>query len=326
MELTVQNLYDALLSQEIDQKILEYDESAKRLPFNTTDYHSIIFTLLNEFYPEFKIKPFNVDDQRPLVGGLTYLNEKCQKKICCNITKLQFNSFYPNIIIKLLEIGKDYSYEPVDHSDIDPFFEETWENKIIDGLVCNIPEFGELYKFIVENKKEMKKFEDKFIDNLLKVIINYTYGVFANKYSKIRVREVENITNVGRDIINIFITSYPNNVISADTDEINFLDFDSIKEDVEKKLKELEYPYEYEEYLYGVFVEKKSFILSNDKDMKIRGLRKISKLEPPKGSLYPRGALAGIEIVDHIDLTGEFAPIPNIRERYLPNPRIFITE
>lgn len=264
MELTIDNLYAFLKSTNIKEEELESLNS---------EFNRIIKSLLDEFFPNWKA--LNITRTSPITqGGRCYIDSRCEEKIFNNITVLNFYNLYPNIIIKLSEECE----EIMDHSESDPFGEESWDVKT-DGLYWNVPEFFKLYKFIFESREELKAFGDSIINELVKILINHTYGSLASRYSTFYAFGAENISALGRNIMDIFINGYPNNVIYTDTDQVFFLNFDEIKEKVEKDLEKIGFEYDFRKINTLVLLKKKKYIESEDYNLKTKGMKKILKLQ-----------------------------------------------
>ena len=237
----------------------------------------IFFYLLDNFYPNYRLNEnFNFEYQNYMSDARNYSHSRCLKSHMRNVTELSFKSLYPNIIVKLSEYNAEKSDK---HKDIDPYGEENWgdvENKIRWSII----EFPSLFKFILESRDYIKSRENKLIDNITRGILNYAYGMtMSARYNKIKANGMELVTAKGREIDDFFINKYPNNLVFVNVDVLYFINYDEIKDSVEKDLKELDYPYSYENYLHFILIEDRKYVASNDPDLKVCGLRKIDKLD-----------------------------------------------
>lgn len=282
MELTKENLYSLLDSTEYTLEKIKNASVSTAITaekFNTKDYNELIKNLLDSFFPGQETKmDFHVRDRSlPLYGGLCH--SEYNSKIFKDVTKITFHHFYPHITIKLSE-GEYIN----NHKDIDPFNEENWEDDVTlfgKKITWSIKEFPLLYKFLLESYSYINSLENERVKTLLRVVINMTFGIMANKYQigYISCDGYENVTITGRMILQNFLNKFPNHVFYLDTDEMYFSAFDEIKEEVIEILKEIDITYEIQNIPYMFLLRKKQFITWQDENFKTRGFSKTDIIE-----------------------------------------------
>jgi len=216
-------------------------------PNNLKIYHTIIKSLLDNFFDYQQVKDFHIREKNNFDSGVILLNKKMTNVWMKDITEVQFIHLYPNIIIKL------------------------WEQEL---LKFNIKEFGVLFKFLVENKESIK---DKLMGNnksLLNFIINYTYSAGTNNNSIIKVDGLNLVIPYYKDVLIDLFDNYPNNLIYIDTDVIYFDFLDKVI--LNKYILPLQLPYKIE-YHPGIFImKKKSYILETKDGVIPRGVEKFN--------------------------------------------------
>lgn len=275
MELTRENLYAFFKSTIEEDGELETTKNIQ-IRDQIKIFDKLVIRLLNQFYPDYKTNS-NISDKRIYFqGGRVFINPQCKSAMFNNVTELFFVDFYPNIIIKLtdtIEDGKDI----IDRSFLDPFGEEDWSEDSA-SIIWNIPDYFKIFKFIVENKEDMKSFGDTLVDTFIRVLINWTYGSIVGSNRLLKINNPGIISKAGVDILDIFIENYPNNVIYADTQEIFFINYEEIKDEINLQLEKIGFKYEIRNINTVVLLDRKKYIESDDLNLKTRGIRKIIKL------------------------------------------------
>jgi len=278
MELTVENVYRVLESTEytaeqLNNRSLVRDDPNK---FKASDYRKVITLLLDTFFSGYTIKEMEFYPE-PGLGGMCNLNERAKNKLFKDATEISFVNFYAHIITKLNRYVNK-------HSDIDPYDEEEWEEDegdfFNDEIVWNIDEFPTLFKFLLDNKKEIKKisFEknDQKVYYLVKIILNFTFGTVHNPHSFLKCTNRDSIADSGRKIMKYFLDKYPHHIIYIDTDTIWFSAYDEIKDEVDEKLKDVDMDYDTENHSYFFISEKKHYlIIDNPENIKSIGTKPI---------------------------------------------------
>lgn len=273
MEQTLENLYEKL-------KHISYKGDTFVDKVSLKFWEESFKFLLNEFYNGYQINDVNIVDIHLHPGSVCHLDSILENKIFENVTELEFKSFYPNIISKLSNLQTNKTSK-----ENDPYNEENWDEDGIfsEKLIWNINEFPKLFDFLLKNKENIKKYKDEKVNNLLNILINYTYGAINNRYSNfIKCNEQSAITSTGRKILTSLISSYPNHIIYADTDTIYFSAFDEIENDVLDELKDIDIPYEIKNHLYLFPIRKRNYIIINNNDVIFRGCKTIKNLREYK--------------------------------------------
>jgi hypothetical protein len=194
------------------------------------------------------------------------------------VTKFTFKHFYAHIISKLLSVERsDYFNE------IDPYGEEDWADPSLGEffnkkLDINIKEFPILFKFILDNFETIKNSDNEKILSLTRLLLNYTYGTLVANNSFIKSLNPNIISEIGRNIMNSFITQFKDNILYVDTDMMIFINYKDIENDIKEKLKDINILYDIKHYLYFLPIEKKRYILSEN-EIEKSGLYVIENLK-----------------------------------------------
>ena len=222
------------------------------------DINNVFLNFIDYFFDSYQINDLEISDNRSY--GTTLINDKLRNYWHTNISKISFNSLYPNIIVKLYENGK---------------------------LKFNIDEFAIIYSFMVKNINIIKNHKNiTDVSKLLfKFLINYTYGALSNpKFSNFYVDKHRLICEYIHHPLVTFKNDYIDNIIYVDTDVI-YLDF--LTKEIKKQFDWLELPYEIEYGINGFFLEKKKFIIDKNNSCKVRGIQEYkSKYKLQKSRLY----------------------------------------
>ena len=227
-ELNIDNVIDILNSE--SNPIYDFLISNGH---NVFIYNKVIKIFLDYFFDDEYSVDSTIHNEEKLFGATVLLNENMIEYYMQDITRLQFISMYPNIMIKLWEDGK---------------------------LNFNINEFPIIFRFLVQNCNVIKNNSKLEMQGyrLLKFLINYTFRATMIKNSIIQVDNINKVIKYYRDnLVNLF-NDYPKNVIYIDTDIIyfDFLD-NSI---LNKYIKPLGIPYEINNDFDGLFSKKKKYL------------------------------------------------------------------
>ena len=214
--------------------------------FKLSDYNKFAKKLLDYFFTDYVTIKMSYDGPE-YFGAPILLNERIKLKWLENFSSIEFNSLYPNIIVKLWEKGE---------------------------LKFNIYEFGIIFKFIVQNYKTIKK-NPNLTDVsrlLIKYFINFTFGATVNRFdtSFIYLNSHDKIVSYTKETFEHLMEQNTNNIFYIDTDTI-YLDY--ITPEVLSNVKSLGVPYSIETNLNGMFLEKKRYQIQKNGDLKIRGLQ-----------------------------------------------------
>lgn len=180
-------------------------------------------------------------------SGICLLNEKnTRNKWLQDISLIEFNSMYPNIIVKLWR-----------------------ENKIH----FTIYEFGIIYEFILKNYKKI--IHNSNINDssklAIKTLLNYLYGASASIYPLfIKVSNIHLVSNYAKSNFNLLFEEQKDNVFYIDTDTI-YLDLIT-PYILDKYIKPLGIPYDIEYNFDAMFNDKKRYIIDKNKSVKLHGI------------------------------------------------------
>lgn len=226
--------------------------------FSIKDFNNVFLSFIDYFFDSYQINDLEISNNRSY--GTTLINDKLRNYWHTNICKISFDLLYPNIIVKLYENGK---------------------------LKFNIDEFAIIYSFMVKNINIIKNHKNiTDISKLLfKFLINYTYGALSNpKFSNFYVDKHRLICEYINHPLVTFKNDYIDNIIYVDTDEV-YLDF--LTKEIKEQFDWLELPYEIEYGINGFFLQKKKFIIDNNNNCKVRGIREYkSKYKSQKDRPY----------------------------------------
>jgi len=265
MELTINNIQSFLQQYSIIDD-LNFSNGQK------FDFNEMVTNILNEFYPEWKYK--NIYKKDIVEEFSLFMHPKCRETIIENVVEISFVNFYAQIMLNLTSIEEDN----IDYSNVDPYGEEDWDDD--DKIYWNIPEYFTIFKFLVENKTAIKLIGDYKSNKLLDVIINITYSCARNTINSyiIQIKNGDKISKFAKNIVDGFIIKYPDNVFYTDTDQIFFIDFNSIENEVLLHLKEIGFKYEVKKINTLVMFNRKKYIQTNDINLYTRGFKKLTTL------------------------------------------------
>lgn len=127
-----------------------------------------------------------------------YLNSKYTEKVCQNIKSLTFSSFYPILLIKLID------------------------NHII---TLDNEKYYIVFKYLYTNKSQFKNTNNYFI---VKIFINYFYGILSSdKITKLNSKNFENFDIYQFIIYDEIKNKLKNDLIYLDTDTFYYFgDYD----------------------------------------------------------------------------------------------------
>ena len=247
-ELTVDNIINLLNEQNytINQLTSTFVQDPYR--FRLKDFINITMIMVNYFFENYTNIKIEIPNSDRLLGSYIAINERMKLKWLKDISYIEFNSLYPNIIIKLWK-----------------------ENK----LKFSIYEFGLIYTFLVENKNLILKNPNIKEESklLLRVIINYLYGASNNLSitNKVVIDNLELVTLYTKETFQQLFENNKDNVAYLDTDQI-FLDYVS-PEIINNYIKPLGLPYIIKHNIDCMFIEKKRYIMDEFGTLKVRGIQ-----------------------------------------------------
>lgn len=244
--LTIDNIV-YLLNQEnytVEQLMSTIQDDPKR--FRLGDYNKLVKKLLDYFFIDYDTSKSFVTDYG-FMGASVLINEKIKYKWLENFSYIEFESLYPNIMAKLWREGK---------------------------ANFNIYEFGVLFNFMVQNRKNIKSNPNlsETSRSLFNLFINYTYGAGLNQYSRsiVSFDSVDKVPMYTKEIFEQIMEKNQHNVFYIDVDEI-YLDF--VSSEILSDIKSLGLPFTIENNLNGMFMEKKRYIIQKNNTVRPRGLR-----------------------------------------------------
>ncbi len=196
-----------------------------------------VYEILNY---DFKLKSRNFTTNES-IGGKVWLNEKYTLLPISNITILTFESVYPNLISKICN--------------------------------TNLENFNIVFSKLLELYSTNK-------DTSLKEYINSTYGCLQNKQSIIYSNNIHLVPKKMTSLFNEILKEFESNIIYVDTDQIFFRNFEEIEHIFEStmiRLNKYELPYFYEKSKFGLFKSKKSYIIEENSNIRIKGMNHYNK-------------------------------------------------
>ena len=268
-EINVDNVVEFLNSYDYtDSQLTASWNNPKR--FRLRDYERVTEDMVNHFfdtYTKVDLEKYPVSEYNPkfilLHNSPSLICDRVIDKLVKDISKIEFTSFYPNIILKLYEMGE---------------------------VKFNVEEYHELYKFMVDNQQEIEKHKDsvKVTKSLLRTIKNMLYlasGQIDNDV--IKIDRVDKVIGYYSDVY-LKLFSENINIVHIDVDDIYYQKMNDDK--IEESIKELDLPYTITDDLSGYFFAKKKYIIDDGHGLTCRGvnikdtgrLRKNSKQEKIK--------------------------------------------
>ena len=231
--------------------------------------------MLADFYDGYTINevPYQKLDY---YGTMIYLNENKREKLLKDISRFSFNSLYPHIIIKLYKEG---------------------------NLKVSIPEFMELYEFIVINHILIISHKDCSDTSryLLRFMINYLYGLANNPYniSDLKIFGIEKVSSYTDDIFKELIANEPN-VIYIDCDSVYYENKSG--NIVEESLKKLDIPWEIRYDINGYFIQKKKYIYEENGEVKLKGINlKTKKTRKPEHIIKIEEVIEKLKLITRLN-------------------------
>ena len=189
---------------------------------------------------DFKLKPTEIVS-KDFYGGKVWLNEDYVNSSISNLEVITFNLVYPKLITKIVE--------------------------------TNLENFNEVYSKLIEIY-----YSDK--DVKLKEYINMTYGCLQNPKCMIYSKNIHLVPNRLNKILSDILSEFKGHIIYIDTDQIFFRNFDEIRERFEKyfnKINKYDLTYFYEKSKFGLFISKKQYIIEENGNIKIKGMKHFNK-------------------------------------------------
>lgn len=219
--------------------------------YKTTEVNNLLKGLLDYFYDDYESKDIEIPKYK-ITGTFIQLNNKIREKMLNNVSRIDFISLYPYVLLKLLKEGK---------------------------LKINIEEFVPIYDFILTNRFIIQQHpllrEDGF--RMLKYIINVTIGILLGagyKFNKnlTSFLYVDNIKLVTKYTLNTF------GKLMEDKDNIYYIDTDviylkSVTDEVIKEIDKLGVPYEIKNDIIVVFYKIKRYISLINGEISTKGLQ-----------------------------------------------------
>lgn len=206
----------------------------------TTTLRKLEFPHLSRDRPSYRLST----DYVP--GTLVEFNADYKELLLKPVSSLSFSSLYPRIIVALAE-----------------------------QLQSNDKDVR-ILKFLIENRGELKQMIGKIPYALLKIWLNYYYGVKCKDANTLVNHE--NVKSAARYLLERVVSHLGRNMVYADTDEIYFTG--NLSKQTLTFLDYAGFPYEIQEHKAGIFFSKKKFILIEGEST-IRGFRStFSDIKP----------------------------------------------
>lgn len=188
----------------------------------------------------FKLKSPEVIS-KDFYGGKVWLNEDYVNSSISNLEVITFNSVYPKLITKIVE--------------------------------TNLENFNEVYSKLIE-----LYYLDKTIG--LKKYINMAYGCLGNPECMIYSKNIHLVPNRLNKLLSDILSEFKGHIIYIDIDQIFFRNFDEIRERFEKcfnNINKYELTYFSEKSKFGLFISKKHYIIEENGNIKIKGMKHFNK-------------------------------------------------
>lgn len=197
---------------------------------------------------DFKLKPTEIVS-KDFYGGKVWLNEDYVNSSISNLEVITFNLVYPKLIAKIVE--------------------------------TNLVYFNEVYSKLIDIY-----YSDK--DVKLKEYINMTYGCLQNPKCMIYSKNIHLVPNRLNKMLSDILSEFKGHIIYIDTDQIFFRNFDEIRERFEKyfnNINKYELAYFSEKSKFGLFISKKHYIIEENDNIKIKGMKHFNKDGVSRGGL-----------------------------------------
>ena len=152
-------------------------------------------------------------------------------------------------------------------------FESVYPNLISKICNTNLENFNIVFSKLLELYSTNK-------DTSLKEYINSTYGCLQNKQSIIYSNNIHLVPKKMTSLFNEILKEFESNIIYVDTDQIFFRNFEEIEHRFEStmlSLNKYDLPYFYERSKFGLFKSKKSYIIEENSNIRIKGMKHYNK-------------------------------------------------
>ena len=189
---------------------------------------------------DFKLKQTEIVS-KDFYGGKVWINEDYVNSPISNLDVITFNLVYPKLITKIVE--------------------------------TNLENFNEVYSKLIEIY-----YSDK--DIKLKEYINMTYGCLQNPECMIYSKNIHLVPNRLNKMLSDISSEFKGHIIYIDTDQIFLRNFDEIRERFEKyfnNINKYDLTYFYEKSKFGLFISKKNYIIEENGNIKIKGMKHFNK-------------------------------------------------
>jgi len=189
---------------------------------------------------DFKLKPTEIVS-KDFYDGKVWINEDYVNSPISNLDVITFNLVYPKLITKIVE--------------------------------TNLENFNEVYSKLIEIY-----YSDK--DIKLKEYINMTYGCLQNPECMIYSKNIHLVPNRLNKMLSDISSEFKGHIIYIDTDQIFLRNFDEIRERFEKyfnNINKYDLTYFYEKSKFGLFISKKNYIIEENGNIKIKGMKHFNK-------------------------------------------------
>lgn len=241
-ELNIENFIDFFNNEE---QFISYD---------TKYYKGLIIRMLVYFYESYE--EVKIEKEDPLLAGFCEITDGCELQEYYEIKKIQFNSFYPFILMKLFENNE---------------------------IIFNIKEIGLLYKYILENHKKIRK-DNNITQNgsvVCKIFLNGMYAISANNFSNFGVNKPNLISDYGRNIMDYIFNEYSSDIIYIDTDMIITK---NISDNLLNYLNNLGLNFDVSDINFMI-INKKRYLIEENGELEIKGFH-TNSIRTRRNSTY----------------------------------------
>ncbi len=177
-----------------------------------------------------------------------------------------------NLYSSTIWLNKEYTNLPISNIEIVTF--DLVYPKLITRIVeTNLERFNEIYSKLIESYKTDKNIQ-------LKKYINMVYGCIQNPECVIYSKNIHLIPNILNKLLNDMLLEFKEYIIYIHTDEIFFRNFDEIRERFEKyfnNINKYELTYFSEKSKFGLFMAKTRYIIEENGNIKIKGMKHFNK-------------------------------------------------
>lgn len=203
---------------------------------------------------EFDLKPTEIDStKRDFYGAKVWLNEDYVNSAISNLKIISFNLVYPTLIAKLAE--------------------------------TNLKNFNEIYSKLIEIYNSDLDIHNS---NPLKSYINMAYGCLQNPESMIYSKNIYLVPTRLNNLLSNILIEFKGHIVYIDTRDIYFRNFDEIKERFEKyfnKINKYDLTYSTQQSKFGLFMAKKQYVIEEDNNIKIKGMKHFNSDGVSRGGL-----------------------------------------